>query len=148
MCIRDSYFLSRLKIFFTVFLCHHYSPVVIAGQALPHTKRTNIYSTILIPMLRAVPERIFSAPSMVIALRSTIFCSASVRNCLRVICPADVRLGVPEPLSTPAALRSKSAAGGVFKAIVKERSEKMVTSTGTMAVSYTHLDVYKRQVLF
>lgn len=33
-----------------------------------------------------------------------------------------LRFGAPEPLSTPAALRSRSAAGGVFSAIVNERS--------------------------
>ena len=82
------------------------------------------------PMLRAVPAIVFSAASTDIAFMSLIFCSARARSCLRVIVPAVLRFGVPEPLSTPAALRSRSAAGGVLRMNVNERSEKTVISTG------------------
>ena len=50
-------------------------------------------------MLRAVPARVFSAASTVIALRSDIFCSARARSCLRVIVPAVVRFGVPDRMA-------------------------------------------------
>ena len=45
--------------------------------------------------------------------------------------PADLsRLGVAEPLSTPAALRRRSAAGGVLRMNENERSSKIVIWAG------------------
>src|SRR3989344_2747718 len=52
----------------------------------------------------------------------------------RLTLPTLVLLGTPEPFSTPAALRSKSEAGGVFSLKVKDLSSKMVISAGTMSL--------------
>src|SRR5437588_4503347 len=46
--------------------------------------------------------------------------------------PTLSRLGTAEPLGTPAALRSSSAAGGVLSTKLNERSSKTVISTGMM----------------
>ena len=48
----------------------------------------------------------------------------------RVTRPTPSRLGFIEPFSTPAALRSKSAAGGVLRMNVNERSSKIVSWAG------------------
>ena len=56
--------------------------------------------------------------------------SAISRIWLRVTLPAVSRPVVAEPLSTPAALRSRSAAGGVLRMKVKLRSSKIVIWAG------------------
>lgn len=43
-------------------------------------------------------------------------------SCARVMAPTFWELGVPEPLGTPAALRIRKDAGGVFRMNVKLRS--------------------------
>jgi hypothetical protein len=48
--------------------------------------------------------------------------SAISRSWLRVTVPTVSRPVVPEPFSMPAALRSRSAAGGVLSTKVNERS--------------------------
>ncbi len=82
------------------------------------------------PIERAVPAMIFDAASMSLALRSTIFCSAIWRTCSWVSLPTLVVCGTPEPLGTPAAFLISSAAGGVFRTNVNERSSYTVISTG------------------
>src|SRR5688572_22233435 len=52
------------------------------------------------------------------------------RSCARLIVPTFVRLGSPDPLSSPIACLIRTAAGGVFVMKVNERSSKTVISTG------------------
>jgi len=67
---------------------------------------------------------------MSFAFRSAIFVSAIWRTWSRDTRPADSRFGVWAPLSIPAALRSRSAAGGVFRMNENERSSKTVIWAG------------------
>ncbi len=68
--------------------------------------------------------------SMSLTLRSGIFCSAMARTWSRVTRPATARRGVWAPLSMPAALSSRSGAGGVLRTNVNERSSKTVIWAG------------------
>ena len=81
-------------------------------------------------MLRAVPSTWRIAASTSLALRSAILIAAMSRTWSRVTRPMVSRFGVPEPLSIPAALRSRSAAGGVLRMNVNERSSKTVIWAG------------------
>ena len=83
-------------------------------------------------MLRAVPSMIRIAASTSLALRSGILSSAISRTLSRDTLATLWRLGSPEPLSTPAASRSSTAAGGVLVMKVNERSSKTEISTGMM----------------
>src|SRR3954447_5200475 len=84
------------------------------------------------PIDRAVPAMIFSAASIVVALRSGIFDSAMERSWAAVIEPTLVLCGSFDPLSTPAAFLIISGAGGVLVMNVKVRSSKIEISTGMM----------------
>src|SRR4029453_8970962 len=76
----------------------------------------------VMPIDRAVPAMIFSAWSRSLALRSAIFVVAISRTWSRVTVATLVLCGSPEPFSTPAALSSMRAAGGVLVTKVNERS--------------------------
>src|SRR3954471_20678831 len=82
------------------------------------------------PIDRAVPAMIFSAWSRSLALRSAIFVVAISRTWSRVTVATFVLCGSPDPLSTPAALSSMRAAGGVLVTKLDERSSKTEISTG------------------
>src|SRR3954465_4098900 len=82
------------------------------------------------PIDRAVPAMIFSAWSRSLALRSAILVVAISRTWSRVTVATFVLCGSPDPLSTPAALSSMRAAGGVLVMKVNERSSKTEISTG------------------
>src|SRR5712664_4003047 len=84
------------------------------------------------PIERAVPAMIFSAASIVVALRSGIFVSAICRSCAAVSVPTLVLCGSALPLSTPTAFLISSGAGGVLVMNVNDRSSKIVISTGMM----------------
>ena len=65
-----------------------------------------------------------------LALRSAILIAGDLAD-LVAGDPADsLALGVAEPFSMPAALRSRSAAGGVLRMKVNERSSKIVIWAG------------------
>src|SRR3712207_130354 len=83
------------------------------------------------PIDRAVPAMIFSAWSRSLALRSAILVCAISRTWSRVTVATLVLCGSPEPFSTPAALSSMRAAGGVLVTNVNDRSSKTEISTGT-----------------
>src|SRR5918998_3503564 len=83
------------------------------------------------PIDRAVPAMIFSAWSRSLALRSAIFVWAISRTWSRVTVATLVLCCSPEPFSTPAALSSMRAAGGVLVTKVNERSSNTEISTGT-----------------
>src|SRR5207237_7354911 len=84
------------------------------------------------PMERAVPSTILTAASRSFALRSGNFVRAISSTLARVILPTFSLFGTADPFSIPAALRIRSAAGGVFVTNVKERSSKTVTTAGTI----------------
>ena len=83
-----------------------------------------------IPIERAVPSIWSIAASIEFALRSDILTSAIWRTWSRDTRPATSFFGVPEPFSIPAALRSRSAAGGVLRMKLNERSSKIVIWAG------------------
>ena len=82
------------------------------------------------PIDRAVPAMIFSAWSRSLALRSAILVVAISRTWSRVTVATLVLCGSPDPFSTPAALSSMRAAGGVLVTNVNDRSSKTEISTG------------------
>ena len=81
-------------------------------------------------MLRAVPSTWRMAASMSFALRSAILIWAISRTWSFVMFPTIARRAVAEPRSIPAALRMRSAAGGVFRMKVNDRSSKTVIWAG------------------
>src|SRR4029079_8540328 len=86
--------------------------------------------TTSIPMDRAVPSTCFIAASIEFAFRSAIFVSAIWRTWSRDTRPTVSFFVAPAPLSMPAALRRRSAAGGVFRMNENERSSKIVIWAG------------------
>ena len=68
----------------------------------------------MIPIDRAVPAMIFAAWSMSFALRSSILVWAIWRTWSMVTVATFLMCGSPLPFSTPAALSSSRAAGGVL----------------------------------
>ena len=87
-------------------------------------------STVM-PIERAVPAMIFAAWSMSCALRSVSLVLAISRTWSQVTLATLVLCGSPEPFSTPAALSSRRAAGGVFSLKSNDRSSYTEISTGT-----------------
>src|SRR6266508_3159529 len=88
------------------------------------------------PMLRAVPSTVRMAASMESVLRSTSLVWAISRTCARVTLPILSLCGTAEALAMPAARLSRIAAGGVLTTKVKDRSWKIVTTTGRMRPSW------------
>src|SRR5437868_182002 len=86
--------------------------------------------TTWIPIERAVPSMLLIASSTSFVFRSGSFCCAIWRTWSCVTCPATSRSWLAEPFAAPAALRSKSDAGGVFSTKVNERSSKIVICAG------------------
>jgi len=76
----------------------------------------------VMPIERAVPAMILAAASTSFAFRSTCFRVAISRTWSREMVATLVMFGVPEPFSTPAALSSSRAAGGVFNLKSNDRS--------------------------
>ena len=76
------------------------------------------------------PRSVVAAASMSFALRSAILISAISRTWSRVTRPTVSRRSCRAPFSTPAALRRRSAAGGVLRMNVNERSSKTVIWAG------------------
>src|SRR5262245_25126014 len=87
------------------------------------------------PMLRAVPSTMRIAASMLVVLRSTSLVCAISRTCCFVTLPILSLCGTAEAFAMPAARLSSTAAGGVLTMNVKDRSWKMVTTTGRMRPS-------------
>src|SRR5215470_7369582 len=87
------------------------------------------------PMLRAVPSMIRIAESIESVLRSTSLVCAMSRTCCRVTLPILSLCGTADSFAIPAARLSSTAAGGVFTMNVKDRSWKIVTTTGRISPS-------------
>src|SRR5207248_4614101 len=80
------------------------------------------YSPTSMPMERAEPSIIRIAASIVLQLRSFIFCSAISLTCALVTLPTLSRPAALAPDSSFAAFLRKKDTGGVFISNVKERS--------------------------
>src|SRR5699024_4602162 len=91
---------------------------------------TSNLSSIVIPILRAVPSTMRIAASTSAAFKSSIFDSAISFTVSRLTVATFVLFGSPDALSIPAAFFNKTAAGGVFVINVNERSSNTVISTG------------------
>src|SRR5260370_23092171 len=92
-------------------------------------------------MLRAVPLTEFMAASTVKQLRSGILILAISSTCCSVILPTRFLFGSADPLAKPQARLISTGTGGVLVMKVKERSEKMVITTGMMSPSWSLADV-------
>src|SRR5438552_9072628 len=88
------------------------------------------------PMLRAVPSMVRMAESMESVFRSTSLVCAISRTWARVTLPILSLCGTADALARPAARFSKMAAGGVLPSKVKDRSAKIVTTTGRIRPSW------------
>src|SRR5207244_4738916 len=100
--------------------CHAF--LLWSAASLARLPRDSDYSVTVTPIDRAVPSMIFIAALTSLAFRSGIFCSAISRTFERLIVPTLVRLGSPDPLSSPAFCLMRTAAGGVFVMNLNERS--------------------------
>src|SRR5205085_12131258 len=92
-------------------------------------------------MLRAVPFTHWMAASSVKQFRSGILILAISSTCCWVILPTLVLCGSGEPFARLTARLISTGTGGVFVINVKERSEKIVMTTGIMRPSWSLADV-------
>src|SRR6266853_6714072 len=81
------------------------------------------------------------AASTVKQLRSGILILAISSTCFSVILPTRFLFGSADPLARPQARLISTGTGGVLVMKVKERSEKMVITTGMMSPSWSLADV-------
>src|ERR1051325_6666077 len=112
------------------------------------TNRTevNVYTTST-PMLRAVPATERLAASRSKQFRSGILIFAISSTCFSVILPTLVLCGSAEPFARLTARLISTGTGGVFVINVKERSEKIVITTGMIRPSWSFADVRALNVL-
>src|SRR6185295_12057233 len=99
------------------------------------------------PMDRAVPFTWFMADSRSKLLRSGILILAISSTCFSVILPTRFLLGSAEPLARFTARLINTGTGGVLVMNVKERSEKMVMTTGMIRPSWSLADVLALKAL-
>src|SRR5258708_12958692 len=92
-------------------------------------------------MVRGVALTEFMAASTVKQLRSGILILAISSTCLSVILPTRFLLGSAEPFAMATARLISTGTGGVLVMKVKERSEKMVITTGMIRPSWSLADV-------
>src|SRR3974390_2431890 len=92
-------------------------------------------------MLRAVPFTLRTAAATSKQFRSGILSLAISSTCFSVILPTLVLLGSAEPLARFTARLMSTGTGGVLVMNVKERSEKIVITTGMIRPSWSLPDV-------
>ena len=92
-------------------------------------------------MLRAVPATERMAASRSKQFRSGILILAISSTCFWVILPTLVLCGSAEPLARLTARLISTGTGGVFVMKVKERSEKIVITTGMISPSWSFAEV-------
>src|SRR5216684_7368758 len=92
-------------------------------------------------MLRAVPFTDRTAASRLKQFKSGILILAISSTCCSVILPTLVLFGSAEPFARFTARLIKIGTGGVLVMKVKERSLKMVMTTGMMSPSWSFADV-------
>src|ERR1700693_4895408 len=87
------------------------------------------------------------AASTVKQLRSGILILAISSTCCSVILPTRFLLGSADPLARPQARLISTGTGGVLVMKVKERSEKIVITTGMMSPSWSLAEVLALKAL-
>src|SRR6266446_8889284 len=92
-------------------------------------------------MERAVPLTCSMAELKSKLFRSGILILAISSTCFRVILPTRFLLGSAEPLARFTARLISTGTGGVLVMKVKERSEKIVITTGMISPSWSLADV-------
>src|ERR1700734_871470 len=92
-------------------------------------------------MLRAVPFTLRTAAATSKQFRSGIFSLAISSTCFSVILPTLFLLGSADPLAILTARLISTGTGGVFVMNVKDRSEKIVITTGMISPSWSLADV-------
>src|SRR6185437_6347154 len=92
-------------------------------------------------MLRAVPFTEFTAAAREKQFRSGILILAISSTCFSVILPTLFLFGSAEPLARFTARLISTGTGGVLVIKVKERSEKMVITTGMIRPSWSFAEV-------
>src|SRR5580658_3518026 len=98
-------------------------------------------------MERAVPFTEFIAASTVKQFRSGILILAISSTCFSVILPTRFLFGSAEPFAMPTARLISTGTGGVLVMKVKERSEKMVITTGMISPSWSLAEVFALKAL-
>src|SRR5271154_7644409 len=83
-----------------------------------------------IPMLRAVPDTVWTAAARSAAVRSLSLVLAISSTCARVTLPTLFLLGIGDPFSIPAARNKRIEAGGLLGMKGEERAAYTVTTTG------------------
>src|SRR5579871_5747254 len=87
------------------------------------------------------------ADSTVKQFRSGILILAISSTCFSVIFPTRFLFGSADPLAIPTARLISTGTGGVLVMKVKERSEKIVITTGMMRPSWSFADVFALKAL-
>merc|ERR1719387_1529980 len=125
-----------------VHIAHKPRPPRLSGQGTAYFSQylsSSGMSTTLMPMFLAVPMTVFMADWSLLVLRSGSLIFAISSICAIVTSATKLyerspfferTAGWPEPLVTLAAFLSSSAAGGVLRMKVNERSSKTEISTG------------------
>src|SRR5574340_932078 len=98
-------------------------------------------------MLRAVPFTEFIAASTSKQFRSGILILAISSTCFMVILPTLFLFGSAEPFARFTARLISTGTGGVLVMNVKDRSEKMVITTGIIRPSWSFADVFALKAL-
>src|SRR5277367_6499526 len=98
-------------------------------------------------MLRAVPFTLRTAAATSKQFRSGILILAISSTCASVILPTLFLLGSAEPFAIPTARLISTGTGGVLVMKVKERSEKIVITTGMISPSWSLADVLALKAL-
>src|SRR5690242_15935501 len=98
-------------------------------------------------MLRAVPFTHCTAASSVKQFRSGILILAISSTCFSVILPTLFLCGSADPLARFTARLMSTGTGGVLVMNVKERSEKMVITTGIIRPSWSFDEVLALKAL-
>src|SRR5712692_1042717 len=98
-------------------------------------------------MERAVPFTEFMADSSEKQFRSGILILAISSTCFSVILPTRFLLGSGDPLAKLQARLMSTGTGGVLVMKVKDRSEKIVITTGMIRPSWSLADVFALNAL-
>src|ERR1700722_19447032 len=124
------------------FLRNNAEPSQLGARVEPHQRSFDLicvylwlFQTTSTPMLRAVPLTLRTAAATSKQFRSGIFSLAISSTCCSVILPTLVLFGSAEPLARFTARLMSTGTGGVLVMKVKDRSLKIVMTTGMISPS-------------
>src|SRR5258707_12132978 len=106
-------------------------------------RKGGCYDATSTPILRAVPLTVRTAASRSKQFRSGILILAISSTCFSVILPTLFLFGSAEPFARFTARLISTGTGGVLVMNVKERSEKMVITTGMISPSWSFTFITK-----